>query len=178
MTPKKLRVDKNMVKYDLAIGKHPGEIAKVWGVSRQYISSIRQELVKEGTLQRGKPGRPRRKHIIDDRKDLDLFEVKDICEKILSMALKMNKLEFDRAHYKTVYEYVFDLLCQYITEEEKQKVMAMTAHNNWEQSTAFRYPEGMKAIDLLSILEKTEVSDKQLVLQSNLPRRKENESKS
>lgn len=171
MTPKKSRVDRNLVKYDLAAGKHPGEIAKVWGVSRQYISSIRQELVREGVLQRGIAGRPRRKNITDDKKDLDLFEVKNMFEKILTMTLKVNKLEFDRDHYKAVYECVFDELCQYITEEEKQRITAMTAHDNWEQLTSLRYPE-IKVIDLLNQLGRTGVLDKQLAVQNQFTKEK------
>jgi len=160
MTPKKRRVDKNMVKYDLTIGKYPGEIAKVWGVTRQYISSIRQEMVKEGVLQRGKPGRPRRKRTIDDKKDIELFEIKEMCEKILSMALKIHKLEFDKEHYKTVYEYVFNELCQYITEEEKQKIIAMTAYDTWEQGPYGTNQEGMNVIDIFNLLEQTGMSNK------------------
>ena len=129
MTPKKRRVDKNMVKYDLATGKSPGEIARVWGVSRQYISSIRQELVKEGSLQRGRPGRPKRSHSFEYKKDLEITDIERFCEKIKSVMLKMKSLEIERDHYKLVYEFVFDKLCEYLNEEEKQYIMFMTAHN-------------------------------------------------
>ena len=86
MTPKKRTVDKNMVKYDLAIGKHPGEIAKEWGVSRQYISSIRQELVKERSLQKGKPGRPVKSTLRKEGAKFDWSDMSDIMVALDSKA--------------------------------------------------------------------------------------------
>ena len=148
MTPKKRRVDRNAVKYSLSIGKYPGEIAKEWGVTRQYISSIRQDLVKKGILQRGKPGRPKRLQPTEEATDLELKEIERFFNRIKLMKIQMMQLEMDREHYKSVYEYVFNKLCEHISEEEKREVMAMTGHEyigrspkinleNYEQAAQF-----------------------------------------
>lgn len=126
MTPKKRTVDKNAVKYDLYIGKSPGEIAKLWGVSRQYVSSIRQELVKDGTLQRGKPGRPKKLTLSVDDRDLELSDIEHVFQKIQSMILKFKSLEEERTRYKIAYKYVLEILDKYVSEGEKQYIQAMT----------------------------------------------------
>jgi len=129
MTLKTRRVDKNMVKYDLAIGKHPGEIAKEWGVSRQYISSIRQELVKEGVLQRGKPGRPARTASNQRETALDLSDIKQMMNKIQAMMFKMKLLEEERNQYKKAYAYLIELLSKYLDEQSMQSVIASSKPN-------------------------------------------------
>ena len=48
---------------------------------------------------------------------------------ISTVIQKMESLEIERDHYKLVYEYVFAKLCEYISEEEKQYIMAMTGYN-------------------------------------------------
>ena len=108
MTPKTRRVDKNAVKYDLVMGKYPGEIARIWGVSRQYISSIRQELVKERSLQKGKPGRPVKSTLRKEGAKFDWSDMSDIMvalDKVQSMIIKMRLLEKERDQYKKAFEY-------------------------------------------------------------------------
>jgi DNA-binding IscR family transcriptional regulator len=122
MTPKVRKVDKNTVKYDLALGKYPGEIANVWGVSRQYISSIRQELVKEGVLKRGKPGRPKQTASSKDETELDFADIIRVINKTKLLMIEMKTLEEERNQYKKAYNYLLSILGNHLSEQEMNYV--------------------------------------------------------
>lgn len=138
------KVGRAEVKHDLAMGKSSGEIARQWGVSRQYISSIRQEMVKEGILKKGKPGRPKESQVKQEtRGQRNTINSKDLTEALMSITKKADRAQrlesvnlalrgqIDRrnktiSQYRIAYEFLLDSLARYLEEDNLLHIRKIT----------------------------------------------------
>ena len=117
------KINKEEVKKQLLKGISPEAISKYQGCSRQYISLIKGELIKEGKLSKGVAGRKAQKMGTKspDKLDTTIDDQVELTIRAFEALRKQPALEKERDDYRRGYENLKEVFDQQDKVVKKRK---------------------------------------------------------